>query len=1004
MKKKVLLPLAIGGLLCGTPGLKAQNDYAASADTQLWNFSEYREMDVLNLFVRLVEEGRKFPTDEEFMQASGGIHPEFLRSHVAKREVLRGSENPRLFPNLREGRTVFMNLPSGVNKVEGGYPSGSFDNDNYNLWQYIDLWGSWNHGFFQSPGVWADAAHKHGVDMMSGIKFFDTTGNVGGVSSAGYERQILQKNSDGSFKYTKPLIHLLMYLGQDGINYNWESSGYTGAEVVAFHKSLRNYAQEVGFTNYRQAIYTSRSSLNSDYANAWLWDGQKHIGDIMLNYSGANFADTRGSSANMAFGLTGSYDHLYSGMWIVSMKRAFSSMESNSNTNLCLWGEHAQSRFYSYNNGTSATNKMANLNELYERAFSGGSKNAGKKDSWGNSDWNDRLSSFGGMSRMIPERTTLKQDLPFQTYFNTGAGERYYYKGKTAANSGWYNMASQDYQPTYRWLQYQRGTKNATNAVNVAFTYEDAYMGGTALELKGATSSDIILYRGLLTVGEANPVAKVPVKTATTSKTAGVSLLLHKRGDADTDYKIYPLSDLQGASWEEQELVLSDFSKGDVIDLIGLRMETTGDAGYHMYVGGIGLYDDRKDDVAPSRPYGLIAEVKKETTKSMAVKMTWKVDALSDATPERGDYGMIFNKDAGIDHFEFFYKNGENGKVIELGRTTSWGTYIPEVKFEYESGTVNAEQPYFGVRSVGKDLKTASNVTWLEVPRAESFELPPFVEDRYCATEIDNNSAGADIARRNRFITKAWTTGASQNLNYTATNAPADGRQYVRTSDSPIKAEQGSSFTLHYRVYDGSDGLKFCWSQAYIDWNGNGVFEPELNEAIKALSLGTERAAYDYSNAQGTVTIPQNAKPGLTRLRIVFTDAWFPKPTPCMQTQKGFSIDFDLEITGDKPYAEYVDPRDAGDVTTDPDLMKLTSVEEVVENPAVEVLKVYPNPTTGLLHVDGASAVWVYTLDGKLVKQVSDQDTIDLSDLAEGVYVVKTLSNSVMRSTKVVKK
>lgn len=67
-----------------------------------------------------------------------------------------------------------MNLPGGIGKGNGGYPSALFNNDVYSMWQYTHLFGSWNHGFFQAPGSWADAAHKHGTDIFSGIKFFES--------------------------------------------------------------------------------------------------------------------------------------------------------------------------------------------------------------------------------------------------------------------------------------------------------------------------------------------------------------------------------------------------------------------------------------------------------------------------------------------------------------------------------------------------------------------------------------------------------------------------------------------------------------------------------------------------------------------------------------------------------------------------------------------------------------------------------------------------------------
>ena len=62
-------------------------------------------------------------------------------------------------------------------------------------------------------------------------------------------------------QYTRPLIHLLQFLGMDGINYNFEASGYSDNDVVKFHQSLYKYAAEQDFKNFHIVIYTFSSSL-----------------------------------------------------------------------------------------------------------------------------------------------------------------------------------------------------------------------------------------------------------------------------------------------------------------------------------------------------------------------------------------------------------------------------------------------------------------------------------------------------------------------------------------------------------------------------------------------------------------------------------------------------------------------------------------------------------------------------------------------------------------------
>lgn len=1012
MKKAYKLILA-SFLMMGTANvMNAQNNdsYSATASKDLHDFSKYDMQSVVKYFADLYyNEGRKFPTDKEFKEKFG-VDPEFLRSHTRLRSVLNGTENEnRLNKNLREDRHVWMNLPSGVGKGTGGFPSGNFDNDPYSMWQYTELFGSWNHSLFQAPGSWADAAHKHGTSIMSGIVFFDTTGGRG-QGDSNYRHFISTKHTDGSYKYVKPYIHILMYLGQDGINYNWEDSSFNNAEAVNFHKALRNYATEVGFTEYRQGIYTAiSSSINNDsYINNWLYNTQekKYIGDIMLNYASSDFADTNGLSGNNVKSITGKYDHLYSGVWIVSMQRSWQSMMSN-NTNLTLWGEHGESRFTQYNNGKTATEKMANYQKLYEVTFSGTSRNAAYKDAWRIGDFSQGYPAFtfGGISQMIPERTTLKQNLPFQTYFNTGAGERYYYKGKTASKSPWYAMGSQDYQPTYRWLQYETGTKNATSTVNVELSYDDAYIGGTSLKISGATPTtgvDLLLYRGLLTISSANPVAKLALKKLGTDRDSKISLILHKKGANETEYLEFPAQTLVANTWEEQSFNLRGLAQNDVIDMIGLRIKGTSES-HQVFVGGIGLYDDTKATTKVAEPTNLRAEVKAETQKSMSVKIAWDMPMLANAA--RKDFGMVFNDELGVDHYEIFYKSSKEGKVTELARTSSWATYVPTLIFEKTKDEEGSEKPMIGVRAVSTDLKTKSDVTWIEVARAEEFELPPLKDDRYCKSEIDKNKAGYEIAIAQRFLEEVSTTGATGvNLNYTTKSPDPDGDNYVDATNIPFTVKQGDNLNFKFRAHDKHDGIRFTWAATYIDWNNSGTFEADGDEAIDALTLGTARKSTNEFQTTGVTKqfrVPEDATPGKVRVRIVFSDAWFSKPTPCGTTQKGFTIDFDMTITGDNQGRAVVDNHDKGEAEDLKEEVEKTPVD-FVSNTSLP--RLYPNPVVDVLNLENVDAAWIFSLDGTLLRSVSNVSSVNLSDLTSGTYIVKTETNNVTRSQKIVKK
>lgn len=317
------------------------------------------------------------------------------------------------------------------------------------------------------------------------------------------------------------------------------------------------------------------------------------------------------------------------------------------------------------------------------------------------------------MAEFIPERSAIHGDLPFSTHFCLGNGAAYAYKGKRTGGR-WTNMAAQDIVPTYRWLTLRAGTDDASDEVQCEFTHRDAYNGGSCLHLSGKEvtgATDIILFKTALRVAGSEPVARVAVKTGKGGTTAtGLSLLLRKKGAAQWDE--YPVGDTQGNTWEEKTLALANLAPGDSIDRIALRVRGTG-ADCDLYVGKLQIEDGTRR--ATSGVKSLSAEVRQETRTSLSVKLAWTADA---AGGERAEWDMLSNGEAGIDHFDVLYKNGADGRVREVARTSQWAALVPHIVLDSETDT-----PYIGVRAVSTDLHTCSPVRWIAIPRSPLSEL-----------------------------------------------------------------------------------------------------------------------------------------------------------------------------------------------------------------------------------------------------------------------------------------
>ena len=1005
MKRKVTLSaLALAGMLSAAPfTLKAQGgNTAPTASKVVYDFQHFSDIKMLQLFEKAVREGKRYPSNEELKAAGLADEIEFVRSHVRKRPIL--SRKDRLIPGTFETRELFMNIPAGAGRTVGGYPSSEFASDNFSMWNYTNLFGAWNHGLFQAPGSWADAAHKNGTDLLSGIKFFDTTGNPGGVDAGGWLPILKDKNADGSFKYAKPMIYMLQYLGLDGINYNWEAPNYDDPQVIAFHQKLYEIAKEEKFDNFHIAIYTHNSSLTSGNVEALYGKDKKKTADVMLNYVANDFTYGMKTSVAQAKAAMGTADGVYAGVWIVTMNCAWSRVSATPECGVCLWGEHAQSRFWSYNAGGDADEMMVNYQKLLERGFSGGNRNplsrpavSDRGHNWEESNGVQPLSTFPGMATWIPERTTITGNLPFSTHFNMGAGSQYHYKGKKTAGS-WYNMSNQDIVPTYRWLVVEGNTNNHSDKVDPEITYKDAYMGGSCLLLNGkgqASSTDIVLYKTDIAGSNGAITANVAIKSGKeVPAESNLYLIVHLKNS--NEWKEYAVGGTTGKTWEEKKIALNDITSGTAIDKIGLRVKNSTN-GYKMMIGKLELVDGFT--AAPSGVKNVAIQVKEETKSSLSVKATWAVDMPATKS------GMIYNDDANIDHFEILLKDGTNGRVSEVARTSQWAAYVGNI--DLKNFTNN---PFIGVRAVSKDLKSYSPVVWTEVVRANANELPELVLNPYTSPELDTDADGYKTAQAIRYVEIFKTEGGSTNIDYKATG-PKGGTNYVDVTDQVLTIGQGQTVTLKFKGFEATDekngshdDLRYCFGRGWIDLNGDHRFDPrELavnpKEGEQLFTIGELRKGVPdqvKTIVTKTFKIPEDARTGDTRMRIVFSDAWFKgalKPTG--KFNKGFAIDFRVKITGsNKQRPVPADTRDQG-LADEPAGLSTTGVSNVAVAPSQ--LQQEGNS----LNFANVEKAWIFAADGSLVAALNNPANYNLSSLASGVYLVKMQNKNIIRTQKI---
>lgn len=1002
--------LSFAALALAFAGVHA--DVSPTATAQVYDLSQFGDA-IIDVFYTADQAGLKFPTQEMWEAAGYDMHTiEFVRSHVRAKEIL--SRDERLDKQTYENRNLWMNIPIGIGKLAGGYPSTNVSDDTFTGWNYTNLFGSWNHGLFHAPGVVSDAGHKNGCDVMAGIKFFESW--TAGSGAGGWVDKVQKRDNNGyeGYAYVRPLVNACIYFGKDGINYNFEDTGY--ANCAGFHAACYRYAEECGMTNFHVGLYTAQSNLTASNVESLLGTKGNQCYDTFLNYSASDFQTVQNiaKSVTVAEKVMGTCEDVYQGAWIVSMSRSWknlSASETNKHMGIVLWGEHDQSRLMSWNTGNDPINFQENYQMLQDRFFSGGYRNPASRpaEQSNASDWTKEkasetgLRNFQGLAHYIPERTAIKQNLPFTTFFSIGNGERYNYKGKKTFGN-WYNLGQQDVVPTYRWLVYKAGTTTAVQDKSYEengklvgshngvpyFTNADAYIGGSCLKLTNTQAVDIILYRTELTVSGSNPTATIALKRPAGAPQGTVSVIVKKKGE--TTWCETPFAQIGGSTWEEQTVALSGITTGDVIEYVGLR--TNGNT-EDMFVGELSLNDDSK--VVPAELKDVAAEVVQESQKSLSVKLFWKVDKPAG---DRAAWDMLYNDEAGIDHFEIFFKDGEEGRVSEVARTTTWSAYVGNILLE------EATRPFIGVRAASIDGKSYSSVQWIEISRADASMLPEFsaAADAYPQMILNEGSEGLDNALTGRYITELSVSGS--NADFTYTNKVGNPYATDKTNktnyilaENVIKVSQGQTVKVTLKYKDNSDGLQYCTARGYADWDGDCNFNATNDELVWSCGASNaKKQNADFTNPSSfTIVVPDDAKPGNGRLRLVFSDAWFPHPGPAGCNQKGCSIDFPMEITGTGTPRQATDIHDSG-VADDPLANGPDGIAVLAATPDVSTVA-YANGCLHFLHVQKA---WIFSADGKLIQFLNgDVVTYNVDSLPHGTYLVRMQNGPVIRSSKV---
>lgn len=239
-----------------------------------------------------------------------------------------------------------------------------------------------------------------------------------------------------------------------------------------------------------------------------------------------------------------------------------------------------------------------------------------------------------------------------------------------------------------------------------------------------------------------------------------------------------------------------------------------------------------------------------------------------------------------------------------------------------------------------------------EAPMPEAEEAT-----EYCPVTL--SASKRDIALEKRWITSARSTGAETDIDYAASQPSATG--YVVTPET-LTVKAGSKFSLRVKTTQNDDDLRYCRAALFADWNRDFIFNTEGNELL-ARRGNANQANTAILNALFSISVPEDATPGESRLRLVYADAWADEPYPCGELMKGFAFDIPMLITDD---ATAIDPMP-------------------------ETQHYHIEGTT--LHTGKPMRLYIYNAAGTIVDHTDFTDRYTFGHFMPGTYIIKGVDN-----------
>jgi len=602
-------------------------------------------------------------------------------------------------------------------------PNGSFDSEVFSMWSYIDHYGNWTAPFGWCPGAFADVAHKNGV-AVSGVASVP----YGGISPSW--RSSLENFGNLASSYSD-VGRFFLYHGVDGVGYNSEWSGWAPTTLISMHDKLKTYMADknplweviwYGGTTDGGGINFDRG-VGSSGGNTKLFNGAS----IFLNYNW-NSGTTMENSANYAKSVNRSPMFIYAGMNMQGGEPHYGDnypILKDYQHSIGLWGAHSINMFWTDRNskGSAPAVKQRTYLNMIERWFTNGPRNPAIKLEIKTNRAHRPTDDWAGTSSMMTARSTISwaiKDEPFYTFFNLGNGGYFNWKGVRQNDNEWYNIGVQDYLPTWRWwfspTFMQKDVEAGTVSLAADFTWDDAYVGGSCLQISGSANEEYLqLFKTNLAVTKGNQLvlrykllegsADVELVLANgktpTEVAKGCNITVFTADKANDIIDNSYLNGWQTLTWDLTTGQATQLRSGaGNLGVIGLHFKNA--KNLKLLLGEFGIYKDATSMMTtPAQPELTLCRVLTNNYKGVDGKLIWNMPN------EKATGDPVYNSDVNTSMFRMWAQQ-EGEEPIMMGLTTSWAGIVFSAPLD-PNGSNNIR---FGVSALSMDLRSESEVTW----------------------------------------------------------------------------------------------------------------------------------------------------------------------------------------------------------------------------------------------------------------------------------------------------